>query len=387
MVTINAIIKEIRHYNPLFRLKTLPVYSLDSIFSGEALKRSSFLLELSSGTYAVSKWTGPKRSRTYPYQYVYDTIARKPRVAIIPYYKDEGADGNPDYLQWDTVSLMSLLNVYVILGYHTSAVPNRRNASKQRITGHTLDTAYIRQRFEELALYHSDPIHWNMKELNENLLTVMQRTLLYHEKIEQLTGVRLHSRSGLSRRIANLASYRQDSRARALLAQEREHATLQPGERIESGLKASINITNFFNGEYHLTVDEVVPIDQTLFLIEKKHSGSKALPATGDIKDGLLKLMLYTNLESAEVDAQVFLPRAVLGLTSDVIQGWCHNRMNVDELAAFFAMNPLLRATSIRTIRELFEEANTNYLIAYFSNSTLDAAWQTTLLRDLLTRQ
>jgi hypothetical protein len=385
--TINATIKEIRHYDPRFRPKTLPLYTLDQIASGEALRKSCFLLEVPSGTYAVSKWTGPKRSRTYPYQHVYDTIARKPRVAIIPYYKDEGTDGNSDYLQWDTVSLMSLLNVYVILSYHSSAQPNRRNPNKRRITGHALDTAYIRQRLEELALYHSDPIHWNMKELNENLLTVMQRTLLHHEQIEAATGVRLHGRDGLIQRIDSVESYRQDSRARALLAQGREQTTIQPGERIENALKASINITNFFNGEYHLTVDEVVPLDQTLFLIEKKHSSKQALPATGDIKDGLLKLILYANLDSAEFDAQVYTPRAVLGLTSDIIQGWCHNRMNSEEQAAFFAMNPSFNAARVKTIHELFEEANANRLFAYFSNSELDADKQTQLLSDLLTRQ
>lgn len=67
MITINAIIKEVRHYNPRFRLKALPPYTLNAISSGEALKKSSFLLDVASGTYAVSKWTGPKRTRTYPY--------------------------------------------------------------------------------------------------------------------------------------------------------------------------------------------------------------------------------------------------------------------------------------------------------------------------------
>jgi hypothetical protein len=281
---------------------------------------------------------------------------------------------------------MSLLNVYVILSYHVSAQPNRRNPNKQRITGHTLDALYIRQRFEELTLYHSDPIHWNMKELNENLLSVMERTLHYHEQIEYATGIHLHSRDGLIKRITSIANYQRESRARALMEQEREQATEQPGERIESGLKASINITNFYNGEYHLTVDEVVGLDTTLFLIEKKHSKNLKLPSTGDIKDGLLKLMLYANLESAEFNGQVYAPRAVLGLTSEAVQGWCHNLMTPDEQVGFFAQNPSLNATHIKTIHELFEEANGNRLLAYFSNSQLESGWQDAFLKDILSR-
>ena len=57
--------------------------------------------------YAVSKWTGPKRTRTYQFASVYDTLSAcgGKTITIIPIVKDEGADSqNMDYLQWDTAN-------------------------------------------------------------------------------------------------------------------------------------------------------------------------------------------------------------------------------------------------------------------------------------------
>jgi hypothetical protein len=383
---INATITQIDSYQPQFRLKKLPIFHLDDIRSGIALKKSSFILQMPSGNYAVSKWTGPKRSRTYPYQHVYDTIAYKPRVAIIPYFKDEGADGNPDYLQWDTVSLMSLLNVYVILGYFVGASPNIRNPSKRRITGHQLDADYVSTRFEELSRYHSDPIHWNMRELNDILPTVMQRALENYQRIETLTGVPLHSLDGLRKRIETIAHYQRDSRARALLAQSREVATLQPHERIASGLKASIHITNFFNGEYNLTVDEVIPMGDTLFLIEKKHS-KKALPSPADMKDGILKLILYSSLDNAKFAGRNFKPSAILGLTSETIVNWCHSLQSEAEMDDFFRKNPQLTTANKVKIVDLFTEARMNRFVAYVCNAVMEDINQTNLLQDILQHQ
>ena len=67
--------------------------------------------------FAVSWWVSPKRTRSYPYARVYDTLGFSGKKAtIIPIIKDEGKDGDRDFLQWDTISLMSLLGVYVIVG-------------------------------------------------------------------------------------------------------------------------------------------------------------------------------------------------------------------------------------------------------------------------------
>jgi len=57
---------------------------------------------------AISKWVSPKRTRSYPCERVYNTFSTTKRVTVIPVIKDEGAAGDRDFLQWDTISLMSL---------------------------------------------------------------------------------------------------------------------------------------------------------------------------------------------------------------------------------------------------------------------------------------
>ncbi len=75
-------------------------------------------------TFAISKWISPKRTRSYPYERVYNTLASGKKITIIPVVKDEGLDGDRDFIQWDTVSMMSLLDVYVILAYYNDAEKN-----------------------------------------------------------------------------------------------------------------------------------------------------------------------------------------------------------------------------------------------------------------------
>jgi hypothetical protein len=52
--------------------------------------------------------------------------------------------------------------------------------------------------------------------------------------------------------------------------------------------------------------------NNTVYLIEGKHSKNAILPSIGDIKDGLLKMILYSNLCEVEVDGVLMQSRAVL---------------------------------------------------------------------------
>ena len=58
----------------------------------------------------------PKRTRSYPYERVYNSLRISKKITVIPVIKDEGAKGDRDFLQWDTISLMSLLDVFVLPG-------------------------------------------------------------------------------------------------------------------------------------------------------------------------------------------------------------------------------------------------------------------------------
>ena len=72
---------------------------------------SACLLTDDQITFAVSKWVSPKRTRSYPFERVFNTLNVSKKITVIPIVKDEGAKGDRDFIQWDTVSLMSLLDV------------------------------------------------------------------------------------------------------------------------------------------------------------------------------------------------------------------------------------------------------------------------------------
>ena len=69
--------------------------------------------------------------------------------------KDEGASGDRDFIQWDTVSLMSLLDVFVIFAYYEKA---KKRGNK--ITNQQFDNNYVLSKIKEIeqiakfSLYH-----------------------------------------------------------------------------------------------------------------------------------------------------------------------------------------------------------------------------------------
>jgi hypothetical protein len=91
--------------------------------------------------------------------------------------------------------------------------------------------------------------------------------------------------------------------------------TLQPKENLE-GDKATITIKNFLGGLYYLTADEAEIKGEYLYLYECKHSKSARLPSLNDIKEGLLKMILFTNLRNVQVEGKHYNPKAILKLTT-----------------------------------------------------------------------
>lgn len=84
---------------------------------------SKYIVKFDNKSFTISKWVSPKRTRSYSYARVYDTFSSGTNkvVTIIPLIKDVGINGDMDYLQWDSLSLMSLLNVYVIIAFYDKA--------------------------------------------------------------------------------------------------------------------------------------------------------------------------------------------------------------------------------------------------------------------------
>ena len=77
-----------------------------------------------------------------------------------------------------------------------------------------------------------------------------------------------------------------------------------------------LTIKNYLGGYYYLTCDEVEIHGENLYLIEGKHTKTDNLPSLGDIKDGLLKMMLFTNLEDVRICDVNYNPVPILKLTT-----------------------------------------------------------------------
>jgi len=278
-------------YTPFLcrKLNTFDFRNLSKALSKEA----TFILEVNSkDRIAVSWWVSAKRTRSYPYARVYDSLEFSgKKVTIIPIVKDEGFQGDRDFLQWDTVSLMSLLGVYVIISCYKNAKKSSRY--KNKITNQRYDISHIKSEINKLFSYQSDALHWNLEQI-DNVGKIGEKALEAYRNISKDTGVKMHSVESAQKRIKELLKGRENfmslSRDLAQKAQQREIVTIQPKEKL-SGTKAAITIKNYLGGNYYFTSDEVEIDGDNIRLIESKHSKGNKLPSIRDIKDGLFKMI------------------------------------------------------------------------------------------------
>ncbi len=313
---ISAFIRELK-YKPYLckELKIFPIGLLEGALSSHA----SFLLQIDpQNTLAVSSWVSPKRTRSYPYARVYDTLAFKgKRVTIIPVYKDEGKNGDRDFLQWDTISLMSLYDIYVIIAYYNKAELNGKYNDK--ITNQRFEVPYILSEIERLKSYNSSALHWNMSQI-DGIYRISTLAQSSYKSISTNLNVKMHSEELATKKIDSLYKEKEvfmnTSRIVAEQAQYRESKTVQPKEFI-SGIKGQITIQNYLGGKYFFTCDEVEIHKNKIFLIEAKHSKNSSLPSRADIQDGLLKLALFSNLVDVKVNDSFFEPIPTLKLTTE----------------------------------------------------------------------
>ena len=288
---------------------------------GRAFSNSAFILNVDDqNSVAVSWWVSAKRTRSYPYARVYDTLNFSgKKIAIIPIFKDEGKRGDRDFLQWDTIAMMSLINVHVIVGYYVYAESSATYPG-EKITSQRFDIQYVKSKIEEILSYQSSALHWNLDQ-SDSVGEVAQQALDSYSKISRRLNVEMHSQRSAERRIQKLRDGRETfmsiSRELAESAQRRETVTLQPKEQV-SGTKGNITIQNYLGGHYYLTLDEVEVSEQDIHLIEAKHSRRSMLPSQNDIKDALIKMLLFTNLKDVQIDGRTYNPVPTMKLTSGV---------------------------------------------------------------------
>ncbi len=303
-------------YEP-FLCANLQVYNFEDL-DVALQKEGVFILKIDEhNKLALSWWVSAKRTRSYPYARVYDSLKFSGRkVTIIPIFKDEGKEGDRDFLQWDTISLMSLLDVYVIIAYYIDASPSSKYKSK--ITDQKFYTGYIKKQIRKLLDYKSSALHWNIQQI-DGIWEVGKKALESYEKISKSSSVEMHSTTSAEKRVIELEkgkeSFMAFSRGLAQKAQLRESMTLQPKEKVD-GTKATITIKNYLGGYYYFTVDEIKIDEDKVSLVDAKNTNKNKLPSLSDIKDGLLKMTLFTNLEDVTIGGKAYKPEPILKLTT-----------------------------------------------------------------------
>lgn len=350
---VSAKITEIK-YSP-FLCRELKVFDLEH-FENALSKSGSFILNIDKKKHiALSRWVSAKRTRSYPYARVYDTLNfQGKKVTVIPLVKDEGIEGERDFLQRDTVSLMSLLGVYAIIAYYDSAEQSFRYENK--ITNQRFDISYLKEEIYNLLSYQSDALHWNLSQIDK-VGEIGEKAMESYERISKKIGVEMHSSESAEKRVAELLKGKKNfmnlSRKLAKAAQNRESLTIQPKEQL-SGSKATLTIKNYLGGYYYLTSDEIAFEKNTVYLIEGKHSKQNLIPSIEDIKDGLVKMILFTNLKEVKIGRRKYSPIAVLKLTSN-------NRLSKESL----------NESQLKQLRLLKKEAKINHFIVMINDANL----------------
>ncbi len=321
-------------------------------------------------SFGLSKWVSPKRTRSYPYERIYNTLGNSKKITVIPIIKDEGKRGDRDFIQWDTVSLMSLLDVFVVFTYYESA--EKHLTRENKVTNQKFDNNLVKIKIEEIKNYHSSALHWNLKEIRETFPTLIQRVKSSYRTIGKQLAIDFHNEQGIDRFanqfIDGVKEFMDTSRQKAQKAQNREMRTIQPKEALSTLTKATITIENYLGGKYFFTTDEIEIESENIYLIEGKHSRTSLLPSLGDIKDGLLKMILYTNLKRVKVNGIEYKPIPVIKLTSTKLKGSILSSENREKINNFI-LNQNFSKTQKSIIENLFLEANKNNFIVDIEKS------------------
>ncbi|MCK4664021.1 MAG: hypothetical protein KAT68_14225 [Bacteroidales bacterium] len=325
---------------------------------------SSCIIKNDNFSFGLSKWVSPKRTRSYPYERVYNTLGSSKRITVIPIIKDEGKKGDRDFIQWDTISLMSLLDVFVIFAYYSNA--KKHSTRENKITNQKFDNSSIKDKIIEIKNYHSSALHWNLKEIENAFPKLIKKAKSTYNSLQTKLGVEFHSEQGIDKFakqfIDGVENFMETSRQKAKEAQNREMVTIQPKEVLSTLTKATITIENYLGGKYYFTTDEIRIEKEKVFLIEGKHSKNSFLPSNGDIKDGLLKMILYTNLKEVYINGKEYQPVPVIKLTSTKLKSSIFSTDSSVKINKFILKHNFSKKQQ-ELIANLFIEANKNDFI------------------------
>ncbi|MEW6284906.1 MAG: hypothetical protein AB1509_01645 [Chloroflexota bacterium] len=312
--------------------------------------KSYGLLNFARGQVAYSKWTSPKRTRTYPFARLYNTYNESKILTVIPVMKDEGLDGDLDKIQYSTISWMNLLNVYIVLAYYESADKNRSPQQKNRhkLTNQKLNAEDVNSQIKAISTYKQSALHWNRSLFEERFVDIYEKAVFAYEDISRRTKVKVHPRETKLQYLEvvkkDYRQFRDISLKGSQGAAVRESKTSHLQEYLKDGGKSVFLIENYLGGVYHLTADEVLREQGVYIIQEAKNSTKNFLPSISDIKDGLFKLILFANLDSLEIEGRNVAFSTRLKLTGNKVRGNIRFPCKEKALENFASSNGVSRA-------------------------------------------
>lgn len=270
-------------------------FDINSVKASGLIKHDDLII-------AYSKWVTPKKSRSYPFAGVYNTYQLPTKsLTVIPVIKDEGKGGDVDRFQYPTLSWMNLLNTYIVLAYYSRAERNEVQIArgKMKITKQKFDNNFVKDQIKEIMNCGVSAYHWNTNLIKERFAEIFELAVEAYQQISKSTGIPVRD---AKRQLAYIAEVKREfnyfrtlSLTNSQRSSSRESATLHTLELLGEGEKATILIENYMKGVYPLSPDGVFKRNDA-YIIEESKNTNKKLPSIGDIKDGLLKLVLFSNL-------------------------------------------------------------------------------------------
>lgn len=267
-----------------------------------------------SSVIALSKWSSPKRTRTYPFARIYDTYHHNGKVVtVIPIIKDEGLgerknDTNLDRVNFITLSWMNLANVYIILAWYKSA----SSVNSTRISKQMLENEHVCKQIMEISHYKGDAHHWNTQHFENDFIGIYNEAVKAYRDIANCLGVELHSvqihedylsrvrKDGMNTSQLDIEKFKQESLRRSRLSASAEVSTKHSLESLSAdSVKGLFEVQNMLGGTYYLTCDELIFVSRGKLLIRESKNSTKSgrLPSMNDIKGGLFKLLLFSHIK------------------------------------------------------------------------------------------
>ena len=322
---------------------------------------------------AFSKWVSPKRTRSYPFARIYDTYNfGGKRVTIIPVIKDEGMGAsrnksNNDRINYITLSWMNLTNIYVILAWYTGATKK----NEYRITDQIFDKNYVRNKIKEINEFQLDAHHWNNRHFRNDFAGVYKSAVNAYIKISKELSVKMHDFSdhmkflkeilSEDKKTISLSKFAEKTLGKSKMAAERETCVQHKHESLSLETEKPIfEMINNLGGKYYLTCDEI-SIDRKnkkIIIRECKNATGDKLPKIADIKDGLFKILLFSQIKSLMFENERYTYSVELKLT-----GLLTSQLILPNTATKidnFVMTENMSSSDIKIIKELYEEAKLN---------------------------